>query len=122
MLSALVIEDNRLVAESLIQMLRVININAQTALTPRSAILSLGEHIPDLIFLDIHLPGLDGFEILAYLHREPRFAKIKVIIVTSDDQPETYRRARSNGAAAVIIKPVSLDALEKALRGIGSAR
>ena len=122
MLSALVIEDNRLVAESLIQMLRAININAQTALTPRSAILSLGEHIPDLLFLDLHLPGIDGFEILAYLHREPRFSKIKVIIVTSDDQPETYRRAKTNGAVAVIIKPVSLEVLEKALRGIGFAK
>jgi CheY-like chemotaxis protein len=122
MLSALVIEDNRLVAESLIQMLHAINVNAQTALTPRSAILSLGDHVPDLIFLDIHLPGLDGFEILAYLHREPRFAKIKVVIVTSDDQPETYRRAKTNGAAAVIIKPVSIDSLEKALKGIGLVR
>ena len=33
------------------------------------------------------MPGVDGFEVLAYLRREPRYAKVPAIIVTSDDQP-----------------------------------
>jgi CheY-like chemotaxis protein len=118
MLKVLVIEDNRQVAESACQMLQVIGISAQAALTPRSAILSLSEQTPDKIFLDIHLPGLDGFEIMAYLRREPRFTKTPVLIMTSDDQPDTYRRARENGASAVLIKPLSLESLEKVLKAI----
>ena len=39
------------------------------------------------------MPGVDGFEVLAYLRREPRLAGLPVIIVTSDDQPETAQRA-----------------------------
>jgi CheY-like chemotaxis protein len=118
MLSALVIEDNHEVADSLCQMLKIIGIPAKAALTPRLAIVSLQENIPDLIFLDIHLPGLNGFDIMAYLRREPRYTKTPVLIVTSDDQPDTYRRARENGASAVLIKPITVEAIQKALKSM----
>ncbi|MBE3038509.1 MAG: response regulator [Chloroflexi bacterium] len=65
------------------------------------------------------MPGADGFEVLAYLWREPRLAKVPVIIGTSDDQPQTSKRAMDEGANAVIIKPVMADILEKALKKVG---
>ena len=58
------------------------------------------------------MPGLDGFEVLAYIKREPNLMGIPVIIVTSDDQPETAKRAIQGGAHAIIIKPVMPDLLE----------
>jgi two-component system chemotaxis response regulator CheY len=62
------------------------------------------------------MPGIDGFEVMAYLRREPRLAKVPMVVVTSDDQPETLARARKAGALDVIIKPASLESLENALR------
>ena len=65
------------------------------------------------------MPGADGFEVLAYLRREPHLAKVPVIIVTSDDQPQTSKRAMDGGANEVIIKPVMTDILEKTLKKVG---
>jgi CheY-like chemotaxis protein len=57
--------------------------------------------------------------VLSYLRRDPRLEKIPVIIVTSNDQPEIYRRAEQGKAQEVIIKPASLESLQKALRKAG---
>jgi CheY-like chemotaxis protein len=66
--------------------------------------------------LDLNMPGVDGLEVLAYLRREPRLAPVPVIVITSDDQPETRDRVMKGGATAILIKPATLDALEGALK------
>jgi CheY-like chemotaxis protein len=62
------------------------------------------------------MPGVDGLEVLAYLRREPRLAPVPVVVITSDDQPETRDRVMKGGATAILIKPATLDALEGALK------
>ncbi len=115
---ALVIDDNKQTTEALVQMLKIWNISSRTALNPSSAMTILNSEIPQVVFLDINMPGVDGFEVLKYLKREPRLSKVPVIIVTSDDQPQTYKRAKDGGAESVIIKPVMIDLLEKALKKV----
>jgi CheY-like chemotaxis protein len=112
---ALVIDDNKQTTEALVQMLKIWDIVARPALGPSAAMAILRELTPDLVFLDINMPGVDGFEVLAYLRREPRLSTIPVIIVTSDDQPETTTRALAGGANAVVLKPIMVDILENAL-------
>jgi PleD family two-component response regulator len=112
---ALVIDDNKQTTEALVQMLKIWDIAARPALGPSAAMAILRELTPDLVFLDINMPGVDGFEVLAYLRREPRLSMIPVIIVTSDDQPETTTRALAGGANAVVLKPIMVDILENAL-------
>jgi PleD family two-component response regulator len=116
---ALVIDDNRQTTDALIQMLKLWKIKARPALSPRAGMAILGEVTPAIVFLDINMPGVDGFEVLAYLRREPRLVNVPVVIVTSDDQPQTSQRAMDGGATAVIIKPVMADILEKALKKTG---
>lgn len=113
---ALIIDDNRQTADALQQMLSVLDVEARVAYGSSPAISLLQTLTPRLILLDINMPGVDGFEILAYLRREPRLAKVPVIVITSDDQPETRERVLGGGAAALIIKPATLDALESALK------
>ena len=62
------------------------------------------------------MPGVDGLEVLAYLRREPRLAPVPVVVITSDDQPETRKRVMKSGATEMLIKPATLDALEGALK------
>jgi CheY-like chemotaxis protein len=62
---------------------------------------------------------VDGTEVLAYLKREPRLMKVPVIVITSDDQPETRQRVMQGGAQAMLIKPATIDALEDALKKSG---
>jgi CheY-like chemotaxis protein len=116
--SALVIDDNRQAADGICQMISLLGVNARPAYGPREAMLTLRENIPDIIFLDVRLPGVDGFEVLAFLRREPRLKEVPVVMITSDDQPETALKARRTGALLTLIKPVSVDTLERVLRTI----
>jgi PleD family two-component response regulator len=116
---ALVIDDNKQTIDALIQMSKLWKITAQPALSPSVAMAVLSKDTPAIVFLDINMPDVDGFEVLAYLRREPRLVKVPVIIATSDDQPQTSKRAMDEGATEVIIKPVMADILEKVFKKIG---
>jgi CheY-like chemotaxis protein len=115
MASALVIDDNRQAADSLCQLLELLEVSAEASYGPRAAMLALNTSIPGVIFLDLHMPGVDGFEVLAYLRRDPRLDLTPVIVITSDDQPETRRKALKLGAIDVIIKPARFSILETVL-------
>lgn len=116
MSNALIIDDNRQTADALRQMLGVLEVEARVAYGSGPAMEILRSMTPRLILLDINMPGVDGLEVLAYLRREPRLAPVPVIVITSDDQPETRRRVMNGGATAMLIKPTTLDALENALQ------
>ncbi len=122
MKDALIIDDNRSTADALRQMLSVLDIRARVAYGASAAMSLLNGFTPHLILLDINMPGVDGLEILAYLRREPRLISVPVVIVTSDDQPETRARVMKSGANAMIIKPATLETLEDNLKKIGAAR
>ena len=115
---ALVIDDNRNTADALVQMMDVLSIPARAAYGASPAMAILGNQTPNLVFLDINMPGVDGLEILAYLRREPRLVSVPVIIISSDDQPETRENAMKGGAQVFIVKPVTIDQIESALKEI----
>jgi two-component system chemotaxis response regulator CheY len=116
MSTALIIDDNRRTADALRQMLEVLGVPARASYGSSPALEILRMMTPRLILLDINMPGLDGLEVLAYLRREPRLTPVPVIVITSDDQPETRDRVLKGGATAILIKPATLDALEAALK------
>ena len=117
MSEALIIDDNRSTADALNQMLTVLGLKARAAYGSSAAMALLGSgFIPRFICLDINMPGVDGTEVLAYLRREPRLKRIPVFVITSDDQPETRNKVMKLGASAMIIKPATIDALERALK------
>jgi CheY-like chemotaxis protein len=115
---ALVIDDNRQMADSVCQMIKLLGVKARPAYGPRDGLLLLKDHTPNIVFLDIQMPGLDGFEVLSFLRREPRLKEIPVVIVTSDDQPETAQKARRTGALLTLVKPVTVETLERVLRTV----
>jgi CheY-like chemotaxis protein len=117
MTEGLIIDDNRQTADALSQMLDVLGLNARMAYGSTAAMSVLGtEFTPHFVCLDINMPGADGTEVLAYLRREPHLKNVPVIVITSDDQPETRSKVMKLGATALIIKPATIDALEEALK------
>jgi len=116
---AIIIDDNRSTADALHQMLTVLDIPTRVAYGASAAMSLLSSYTPALILLDINMPGVDGLEILAYLRREPRLMTVPVVVITSDDQPETRARVMKGGANAMIIKPATLEFLEENLKKIG---
>ena len=79
---------------------------------------------PDLVVLDIALPGLDGWDILAHLRADPATADLPVVVTTAHAAPEITARARREGAAAMVPKPFSPAELRAAVSGLlrGSRR
>ncbi len=113
----LIIDDNRQTADALNQMLGVLGFQARVAYGSAAAMATLGTGFtPSFVCLDINMPGVDGTEILAYLKREPRLIPTPVFVITSDDQPETRAKVMKLGATTMIIKPATIDALEKAFK------
>jgi len=119
MTTALVIDDNRQTADSICMMLNLLGIDARSAYGSRTGILKLKEKVPDVVFLDLNMPGVDGFEVLAYIRRLPHMENVPVVVITSDDQPETADKVLKLGAKAFVLKPAGIEDLEMAIREVG---
>jgi chemosensory pili system protein ChpA (sensor histidine kinase/response regulator) len=117
--TALVVDDNRSMADGLAQILELLGVQATVAYGARTGMIELQKKVPDVVFLDINMPGVDGFEVMAYFRRLPQLKDVPVIIVTSDDQPETMDKAKSTGVLSLIVKPASVESIENALRIAG---
>jgi len=66
---------------------------------------------PDLITLDLMMPGLTGFELCDLLHNDPEFAKIPIVIVSARDDRESKDKAIEMGAKDYITKPFGVEEL-----------
>ena len=62
--------------------------------------------LPALVLLDIKMPVMDGFDVLMWIRRQPQFAKLPVIMLTSSDQIQDVDRAYKLGANSFLVKPL----------------
>ena len=109
----IIIDDERLAREELKSLLKdyhEIEI-IDEAKNGEEGIQKIKEHKPDLIFLDINMPGLNGFEMIKHLEEIPR-----VIFVTAYD--EFALKAFDSNALDYILKPVETNRLEKAIQKV----
>ena len=113
---AYVIDDNRVTADSLAQWLGLLSYEPRVMLGPLPAIEALAGRVPDIIFLDIHMQGMDGVEVCRYIRRDPRLAGVPVVAISSDTQPALIERVRQAGANGFLAKPFEFDAVEEVLR------
>ncbi|MFC3458770.1 MULTISPECIES: hybrid sensor histidine kinase/response regulator [Massilia] len=75
------------------------------------------QHRPQVIVLDIGLPGADGYELARMLKAHPELKHIRLVAHTGYGSPEDRRKAQEAGFDAHLVKPAELEDLEKALRG-----
>jgi DNA-binding response OmpR family regulator len=117
----LVVEDDLAIQLLISETLRSRGHEPFTASDGPSAAPAAREHRPDLVLLDIGLPGLDGFGVLEQLKRDDELRDIPVVIVTAWGEPDYMERALSLGALDYIRKPFNvddlLDRVEIATRG-----
>ena len=72
-------------------------------------------HAPDLILLDIHLPDMDGYELLRQLRAAPLTGHTPVIAVSADAMPDEVARIRAAGFDEQVAKPIQVQALDQLL-------
>jgi CheY-like chemotaxis protein len=75
---------------------------------------------PDLVLLDLNLPGKDGRELLAELRADANLHPIPVVVLTTSGAEEDIQRAYDLAATAYVTKPVEASELRKVFRSIGS--
>ena len=83
----------------------------RTAENGEEAMKRLGEETPDMILMDVVMPGQNGFQLTRAITRDPRFANVPVIMCTSKNQETDKVWGMRQGARDYIVKPVDADEL-----------
>ncbi|HKL38120.1 MAG TPA: response regulator [Bacteroidales bacterium] len=74
----------------------------------RKAVDYISRHDPDLVLLDLLMPGMDGFEFMGQLKDTGVKGRFPVLVVTAYDSPDNMQKAKALGAADVINKPIDI--------------
>lgn len=69
--------------------------------------------LPDLLLLDLNMPRLNGFDVLAWIRRQPTLSQLEVVIFSSSGEPKDMNRAYGLGATAYLVKPHSVEELNE---------
>jgi two-component system, cell cycle response regulator DivK len=89
-----------------------------TAINGHDAKRQAGFFRPDLILMDIRMPGMDGLEATADLKASPALAGIPIVAITADPSPELAARAVEAGCVTCLAKPVLPDVLVACISGL----
>jgi CheY-like chemotaxis protein len=116
---ALVVEDTTAHAEQLVRYLGELGAQATIASHGGGVVEQAARTLPDVIFLDLGLPDISGWTVLARLEADPRTRAIPVVVVTVAD---AKLQALAAGACAYLQKPVTRADLQATLRGGVGAR
>jgi DNA-binding response OmpR family regulator len=107
----LIIEDEKLIIVSTQMVLEAAGFRVESATNGEAGISKARELRPDLILLDIMMPGIDGWEALTRLKRDPETAPIPVIIFTAREHTRGHQKSTEMGAADYFRKPFEPDEL-----------
>jgi CheY-like chemotaxis protein len=119
-LRIMIVDDNRDAAESLALVLDMHD--TRTAADGPAALALADQFDPDVVLLDIALPGMSGHEIARRLAARPQRVCPVLIALTGFSQPEDFARSRESGFAHHLVKPVSPDVLIELMCTIGTTR
>jgi CheY-like chemotaxis protein len=102
----LIVEDHPTMREAMRLVLEGEGFEISEAADGASALASIRRDVPDLVFLDLHIPGASGAEVLQAVKDDPATAGVRVIVVTADGE-EGRESAMTMGADGYFTKPFS---------------
>jgi twitching motility two-component system response regulator PilH len=107
----LVVDDSKTELHFLSDLLGKRGFTVRTAENGEEAMRRLAEEKPDLILMDVVMPGQNGFQLTRAITRDPRFAGVPVIMCTSKNQETDRVWGMRQGARDYIVKPVNAEEL-----------
>jgi len=103
-------------AQSLARMLRESGHDeTRVAQSATTALQAAVEFAPDIIFLDIDLPDMSGYDLARLLHQHPQLQQMRLIALTDIGEHPGREHARTSGFERYLVKPVTLAALQEVL-------
>jgi signal transduction histidine kinase/CheY-like chemotaxis protein len=115
----LVVDDNADVAETTAAMLSLSGHDVRTAADGMQALSRAEDFEPEIVLLDIGLPGLDGYEVARRLRQLPRARRAWLVAVTGYGQPADRQRGRDAGFDEHLLKPVDPQVLAEMIERVG---
>jgi two-component system chemotaxis response regulator CheY len=111
-----IIDDDTNIRNALESMCRMMGYQV----TPFPSATQAGMHLisgamPDIVFLDINMPGVNGIDFLKFIRQKERWNDIIVIIVSSESQETQVEEVIRSGADGYVFKPVNFDELKMAI-------
>jgi twitching motility two-component system response regulator PilG len=116
----LVIDDSNTIRRSAEIFLRQGGHEVVLAEDGYDALAKVNDHVPELIFCDILMPRLDGYQTCAIIKRNPRFAQVPVIMLSSKDGLFDKARGRMVGSEEYLTKPFTKEQLLRAVEQFSS--
>ena len=111
----LVVDDTRDVADALAMLLKTMDADVRVAYGGRSALENAAAFKPEVVFVDIGMPDMDGYETARRLRQLPDGGSVLLVALTGWGQEEHRRRSREAGFDKHLIKPVSFDSMQALL-------
>jgi CheY-like chemotaxis protein len=116
----LVIEDDEYSRDALAHLLTAEGYEAESATDGESGIAQAQELRPDVIVLDLNLPGIDGRQVIRTLRKDQTLREVPILVVTGDED-RAAQSAVEMGAAGYLTKPVEFDDLIRAISDLRAA-
>ena len=111
----LIVDDSRDGGESLATLLRVLGAEVALAHSGRSALDCVDTFRPDVVLLDIGMPGMDGYEVARRIRANPKNRRMSLIALTGWGQDEDRQRSTAAGFNHHLVKPADIDQLRQLL-------
>ena len=116
--TVLVVDDNPTNLKLISVLLRTQGYSVRTATSADEAWISLQEQLPDLVLMDVQLPGTDGLSFTRRLRAEPAMRDLRIAALTAYAMPEDRQRALDAGCDAYIAKPIDTRQFPELIRGL----
>lgn len=102
----MIVEDDRSQAMFAEAILRGAGMTPKVVAVPEQMMAMLEDFDPDLVLMDLHMPGTSGTSLTVQIREHPRFSDVPVVFLTGDQDPEQKMDVLENGADDYILKPV----------------
>jgi CheY-like chemotaxis protein len=109
----LVVDDNRYTADSFARVISLLGYVTDTAYSGEEAVERTGEFLPDMVLLDIDMPGMDGYEAVKRIRQDHSHSHRIVVAVTGWAREEDQDRAYDAGFDLHVAKPMSVERLKE---------
>jgi CheY-like chemotaxis protein len=119
MARVLIVDDDAPLVQTLVRVLHEFgHRETRVARSASDALRAAVEFLPEIMFLDIEVPDMGGYELARHLHRHPQLQQMRLIALTAKGNHATREHARASGFERYMVKPITEAAVREVLEAL----